>query len=61
MKQFAITMIENGQTKVVSVLASSEDEATQIIKEAHPTATVRQWKTYGATRDAQKFQFKLKK
>lgn len=60
MNQFAVTMVDNGQTKLISVLATSKDEATRLAKEAYPTATVTQWKTYGATRDAQEFQFKKK-
>ena len=58
MNQFSITMVEDGKNKIVSILASSKEEATRIFQNAHPKATLSNLKTYGSTRTAQEFQFK---
>lgn len=58
MNQFSITMVEDGENKIVSILASSKEEATRIFQNAHPKATLSSLKTYGSTRTAQEFQFK---
>ena len=61
MNQFSIAMVEDGQRKTLSILASSKEEATRIFQNAHPKATLAHLKTYGSTRTAQEFQLKHKK
>lgn len=58
MNQFSIAMVEDGQRKTLSILASSKEEATHIFQSTHPNATLAYLKTYGSTRTAQEFQLK---